>query len=65
MPPVAAAAPGGQGPAALQVVDERQESDLSAGVAVALLDELRNRLALDQDLELTVNWRLQRRGKPS
>jgi len=45
------------------VVEEAQKTDLSAEEATRVLDELRARLASDQALELTVTWRLQRRGE--
>jgi hypothetical protein len=45
------------------VVEEAQKTDLSAQEATRVLDDLKARLASDQALELTVTWRLQRRGE--
>lgn len=48
-----------------EVVEERQQLHLSGAAASAALDELKARLARDRDLELTLSWRLQRRGTRS
>lgn len=45
-----------------QIVDERQELHLSGTDAVAELEELKARVANDRDLELTLSWRLRRKG---
>ncbi|MCI1192602.1 DUF6079 family protein [Calidifontimicrobium sp. SYSU G02091] len=47
------------------VVEENQKSDLDASSAVELLDKLKSRLQRDRDLELTLHWRLQRKGTQS
>jgi hypothetical protein len=52
-------APAMMGP---EVVEERQQLHLSGAAAAAVLDNLKARLAKDQDLELTLSWRLQRKG---
>jgi|JI8StandDraft_2_1071088.scaffolds.fasta_scaffold00582_5 hypothetical protein len=52
-------APAAMGP---QVVEEKQQLHLSGAAAAAALDDLKARLAKDQDLELTLSWRLQRKG---
>ena len=51
-------------PAALgaQIVEEKQQLHLSGEVAAAALDDLKARMAADRDLELTLSWRLQRKG---
>ena len=45
------------------VVEEAQQTDLSGEAATRVLDALKEKLASDQALELTVTWRLQRRGE--
>lgn len=45
-----------------QVVDEKQELHLSGADAVAALEELKTRVANERDLELTLSWRLLRKG---
>ncbi|MBK5913951.1 phage resistance protein [Rhodocyclus purpureus] len=45
------------------VVEEVHKTDLSAQEAAQVLDALKEKLASDQALELTVTWRLQRRGE--
>jgi hypothetical protein len=52
-------APVAMGP---EVVEEKQHLHLSGAAATAALDALKARLATDQDLELTLSWRLQRKG---
>jgi hypothetical protein len=52
-------APAAMGP---EVVEERQQLHLSGPAAAAALDDLKARLAKEQDLELTLSWRLQRKG---
>lgn len=58
-PVVLPPAPAAMGP---EVVDEKQQLHLSGAAATAALDDLKARLAEDQDLELTLSWRLQRKG---
>jgi hypothetical protein len=55
LPPASAAT----GP---EVVEEKQQLHLSGAAAAAALDNLKARMAKDQDLELTLSWRLQRKG---
>ena len=55
MPPIAPAV-------ASMVVEEKQQLQLTGDAAVAALDELKEKLARDRDLELTLSWRLQRKG---
>ncbi|MGF6755245.1 phage resistance protein [Paraburkholderia sp. GAS42] len=45
-----------------QIVDEKQELHLSGTDAVAALEELKARVANERDLELTLSWRLLRKG---
>lgn len=52
-------APAAMGP---EVIEEKQQLHLSGAAATAALDDLKARLAKDQDLELTLSWRLQRKG---
>ncbi len=52
-------APAAMGP---EVIEEKQQLHLSGAAAAAALDDLKARLAKDQDLELTLSWRLQRKG---
>jgi len=52
-------APAAMGP---EVVEEKQQLHLSGAAAAAALDDLKARMAKDQDLELTLSWRLQRKG---
>jgi hypothetical protein len=47
------------------VVEEARKDDLDARSAVALLDELKSKLQRDDELELTLHWRLQRKGTQS
>ena len=51
--------PAANGP---ELVEEKQQLHLSGEAAVAALDELRARVSSERDLELTLSWRLQRRG---
>ncbi len=51
-------APAATGP---EVVEEKQQLHLSGAAAAAALDDLKARMAKDQDLELTLSWRLQRK----
>ena len=46
----------------LEVVEEKQQLHLSGAAAAAALDDLKTRMAKDQDLELMLSWRLQRKG---
>ena len=55
IPPV----PPANGP---EVVDEKQQLNLSGAAAVAALDELKTLLTSERDLELTLSWRVQRKG---
>ena len=45
-----------------EVVAEKQQLNLSGAEAVAALDELKARMNSERDLELTLSWRLQRKG---
>ncbi len=45
-----------------EVVDEQQAVHLSGAAAAAQLDDLKARMARDRDLELTLSWRLERKG---
>ena len=47
---------------AAEVVDEKQQLHLRGAEAVAALDELKARVTSERDLELTLSWRLQRKG---
>ena len=51
-------------PASLEpeVVAEKQQLHLTGAEAMAALDELKARMASERDLELTLSWRLQRKG---
>jgi hypothetical protein len=55
MPP----APPFNGP---EIVEERQQLQLTGAAAVTALDDLKARMRADQDLELTLSWRLLRKG---
>jgi hypothetical protein len=55
MPPVTAA----NGP---EVVDEKQQLHLSGAAALTALDELKTLVSSERDLELTLSWRVQRKG---
>ena len=59
MPPVLPPAPGFNGP---ELVEERQALHLTGAAAEAALDELKARIACERDLELTLSWRLERKG---
>jgi len=59
LPPVLPPAPGFNGP---EVVEEKQALHLTGADAVAELDDLKARIARDRDLELTLSWRLERKG---
>lgn len=63
-PPVPPAIPpmGGAQGHHKDLVEEKTQEDLDAASAVQLLDSLKARLAEDSELELTVHWRLQRKG---
>jgi hypothetical protein len=52
-------APGFNGP---ELVEEKQALHLTGAEAVAELDDLKARIARDRDLELTLSWRLERKG---
>jgi len=45
-----------------QVVAEKQQLHLTGAEAVAALEELKARMTSERDLELTLSWRLQRKG---
>ncbi len=45
-----------------EVVAENQQLNLTATEAVAALEELKARVTSERDLELTLSWRLQRKG---
>jgi hypothetical protein len=55
MPP----APPANGP---EVVDEKQQLHLSGAAAVTALDDLKTLVTSERDLELTLSWRVQRKG---
>ena len=55
IPPVA-------GYLAPEVVAEKQQLHLSGAEAMAALDDLKARMTSERDLELTLSWRLQRKG---
>jgi hypothetical protein len=44
------------------VVAEKQQLHLTCAEAVAALDDLKARVISERDLELTLSWRLQRKG---
>ena len=52
-------APAANGP---ELVEEKQQLHLSGEAAVAALDDLKARVTSERDLELTLSWRLQRKG---
>jgi hypothetical protein len=58
-PPAMPPASGFNGP---EVVEEKQALHLTGAAAEAALDDLKARLARDRDLELTLSWRLERKG---
>jgi len=51
--------PPGTGP---EVVDEKQQLHLSGDAAVAALEDLKTLVTSERDLELTLSWRVQRKG---
>jgi hypothetical protein len=55
MPP----APPANGP---DVVDEKQQLQLSGAAALTALEELKTLITSERDLELTLSWRVQRKG---
>ena len=59
LPTVLPPAPGFNGP---ELVEEKQALHLTGAEAVAELDDLKARIARDRDLELTLSWRLERKG---
>ncbi len=59
LPPMLPTAPGVKFP---ELVDEKQALHLRGTDAAAALDELKARMANDRDLELTLSWRLERKG---
>ena len=44
------------------MVDEKQQLHLSGAAAVAALDDLKTLVTSERDLELTLSWRVQRKG---
>jgi hypothetical protein len=44
------------------VVAEKQQVILNAAAAVTALDALKTLVTSEDDLELTISWRLQRKG---
>ena len=63
-PATAAATAAATAPVA-EFVDEQQQLHLTGTAAAAALDDLKARMADDRDLELTLSWRLQRKGASS
>ena len=59
LPPVLPPVQGFNGP---ELVEEKLALHLSGAAAVAALDELKGRMARDRELELTLSWRLERKG---
>jgi hypothetical protein len=49
-------------PAGPEVVAEKQGLHLSGAAAVAALEDLKARVTSERDLELTLSWRIQRKG---
>ena len=47
------------------LVEESEQADMDAQSAATLLEQIRTKLQNDQDLELTLHWRLQRKGTQS
>ena len=45
-----------------ELVEEKQALHLSGAAALAELDDLKARMARERDLELTLSWRLERKG---
>ena len=45
-----------------EVVDEKQQLHLSGAAAVTALDDLKTLVTSERDLELTLSWRVQRKG---
>lgn len=63
--PLAPALPPASGFNGPELVEEKQAVHLSGAAAVAQLDDLKARVARDRDLELTLSWRLERKGTRS
>ena len=59
LPPELPPTQGFNGPA---LVEEKQALHLSGAAAMAELENLKARIAGDRDLELTLSWRLERKG---
>jgi hypothetical protein len=59
LPPVLPPAQGFNGP---ELVEEKQALHLTGAAAEAALDDLKARMARERDLELTLSWRLERKG---
>jgi hypothetical protein len=59
LPPVLPPAPAFNGP---ELVEEKQALHLTGAAALAELEDLKARIARDRDLELTLSWRLERKG---
>jgi len=59
LPPVLPPAPGFNGP---ELVEERQALHLTGAAAEAALDDIKVRMTRERDLELTLSWRIERKG---
>ncbi len=59
LPPALPATPGYNAP---ELVEEKQALHLTGAAAVAELEDLKARIARDRELELTLSWRLERKG---
>ena len=59
LPPVLPPTPGFNGP---ELVEEKQALHLTGAAAEAALDDIKARMARERDLELTLSWRLERKG---
>ncbi len=59
LPPVLPPEPGFNGP---EIVEEKHALHLTGTAAEAALDDLKARIARERDLELTLSWRLERKG---
>jgi hypothetical protein len=59
LPPPLPPAPGFNGP---ELVEEKQALHLTGAAAEAALDDLKARMARERDLELSLSWRLERKG---
>ena len=59
LPPALPPTPGYNAP---ELVEEKQALHLTGAAAVAELEDLKARIARDRELELTLSWRLERKG---